>query len=129
VRRIATAAAAVALFLLPAAAAQAADYTIQIHNQSSHNAEILVYQKTPNALQATERIRERIAPDEFFVSDEIAPDSCVLVRVAHEKGNPDARCKDNDTPVALRCDVSPRYSCKVHAGEVKDLVVNLIQPR
>lgn len=119
-----------ALLLLLATAAQAGTtYTIQIHNQSSQPVEIHVYQQKPNTLDAAERIQERVDPDDFFVSDEIKPDSCVAVRVSHDEGDPDARCKDNDTPVDVRCDVSARYLCKVHAGEVKDLVVNVVHPR
>jgi hypothetical protein len=127
VRRLVTAAVA-ALFLLVAGAAQAAEYTIQIHNQSSQPVEILVFQQRPNTFDAAENIQERVDPDDFLVSDGIKPNSCVVVRVAHDKGDPDARCRDNRTPVAVRCDVSPRYSCKLHAGEVKDLTVNVIHP-
>jgi hypothetical protein len=119
---------ALVLLLVPAALA-GTDYTIQIHNQSSLPVDVVVYQRNPNSREAAEKIQQHVDPDDFFVSDEVKRDSCVLVRVAHDKGDPDARCEDNATPVMLRCDVSPRYSCTHHAGEVKDLVVNVLHPR
>jgi hypothetical protein len=128
VRRAAIALLALSI-LLPLAAAQAGtEYTIQIHNQSSQTVDIIVFQK-PLRYDSAGRIRERVAPGDYFVRDGIKANSCVVVRVAHDGGADDARCKDNRTPVNLRCDVSDRYSCKVHAGEVKDLVVNVVHPR
>jgi hypothetical protein len=120
--------AALALLLAPAALA-GTTYTIQIHNQSSQSVDVIVFQQKPNFRDAAEKIQHRVDPDDFFVSDEVKPDSCVLVRIAHDKGDPDARCEDNATSVMLRCDVSRHYSCTHHAGEVKDLVVNVLPPR
>jgi hypothetical protein len=120
--------AALALLLAPAALA-GTSYTIQIHNNSSQTVDVTVFQQKPNFRDADAKILGRVDPDDFFVSDDVKRDSCVLVSVAHDKGDPDARCEDNATPVALRCDVSPRYSCTHHAGEVKDLVVNVLPER
>jgi hypothetical protein len=128
-RGAATATLAAFVLLLAPAALAGTDYTIQIHNQSSHPVEVIVFQRDPNSRDAAEKIQQLVGPDDFFVSDEIKRDSCVLLRVTHDKGDPDARCKDNATPVMVRCDVSPHYSCKLHAGEVKDLVVNVLHPR
>jgi hypothetical protein len=129
VRRVAAAVLASSFLLLATAAQARTEYTIQVHNQSSNPVEVLVFQEKPNLYGRAEKIRERIAPGDYFVRDGIKPNSCVLVRVADDKGDQDARCKENQTPVALRCDVSSRYACKVHAGEVKDLVVNVTHPR
>ena len=128
-RGAATASLAALVLLLAPSALAGTTYTIQIHNQSSHPVEVIVYQQNPNSRDASEKIQHRVGPDDFFVSDDVKRDSCVLVSVAHDKGDPDARCEDNATPVMLRCDVSPRYSCTHHAGEVKDLVVNVLPPR
>jgi hypothetical protein len=117
------------MLLLAGAAQAGTTYTIQIHNQSSEPVVIIVFQERPNRYHHAEKIRHHVAPDDYFVSDDIKPDSCVLVRVSGDEGDDDARCKDDHTPVAVLCDVSPRYSCKVHAGEVKDLVLNVTHPR
>jgi hypothetical protein len=128
-RGVATATLAALVMVLAPAALAGTTYTIQIHNQSSHPVDVIVFQHNPNSRDAAEKIQQRVGPDDFFVSDEVKRDSCVLVRVARDKGDPDARCEDNATPVMLRCDVSPHYSCTHHAGEVKDLVVNVLHPR
>jgi hypothetical protein len=129
VGRAAIAVLASTMLLLAGAAQAGTTYTIQVHNQSSQPVVVIVFQENPNRYEQAEKIRHHVAPDDYFVSDGIKPNSCVVVRVSHDDGDDDARCKDNQTPVALRCDLSPRYSCKVHAGEVKDLVVNVIHPR
>jgi hypothetical protein len=129
VRRVAAALLASSFLLFATAAQAGTEYTIQVHNQSSNPVDVIVFQEKPNLYGRAERIRERVAPGDYFVRDGIKPNSCVLVRISEDKGGQDARCKDNQTPVALRCDVSSRFACKVHAGEVKDLVVNVIHPR
>jgi hypothetical protein len=128
VRRTAIALLVSSSLLLAAAAQAGTEYTIQIHNNSSQTVDVIVFQKDPNYFRRAEKIRHHVAPGDFLVSDGIKPDSCVVIRVAHDNGDDDARCKDNRTPVDLRCDVSDRYLCKVHAGEVKDLVVTVSHP-
>jgi hypothetical protein len=129
VRRAAIAIVASSMLLLAGAAEAGTTYTIQVHNQSSQPVVVIVFQENPNRYDRAEKIRHHVAPDDYFVTGGIKPNSCVVVQVAHDDGDDDARCRDNQTPVALRCDVSPRYHCKVHAGEVKDLVVNVTHPR
>jgi hypothetical protein len=128
-RGVASAALAALVLLLAPAALAGTTYTIQVHNQSSNPVEVVVYQQKPEYRDTTQKIQHRVGSDDFFVSDDVKRDSCVLVRVSHDKGDPDARCQDNATPVMVRCDVSPHYTCTVHAGEVKDLVVNVLHPR
>jgi hypothetical protein len=128
-RGVASAALAALVLLLAPAALAGTSYTIQVHNQSSHPVEVVVYQQKPDYRDTAETIRQHIGSGDYFVSDDVKRDSCVLVRVPHDKGDPDARCEGNGTPVMVRCDVSQHYICTIHAGEVKDLVVSVLHPR
>jgi hypothetical protein len=120
-----------ALALLFTSSAWAPQITLTIRNNSSHDVRIVVFQPNPNSLQRHEvpfRVHHEVDPNESFHASGIRRESCVVVRVARDNGDPNARCQDNHTPLDVRCDVSSQYSCKVHRNEVDDIVVKVGQP-
>jgi hypothetical protein len=133
VRRIAfVALAAVAsLALLFTGAAWAPQIDITIINQTPHDEKFVVFQDRPDSFQPHRlrpRVHHKVDPGESFQAGGIEPESCVLVRVVHDAGDPNANCAGNPTPIDVRCDVSSRYACRVHRGEMKDVVVKVVQP-
>lgn len=109
-------AAFVALPLLFTGMAWAPVRELVVQNNSSQTVTIAIYQ-----------IHQVVTPHRSFHASGIAPESCVLVRVAHDRGAPNAPCRDNPTPLDVRCDVSSHYSCVVHEDKRKDVVVQIVQ--
>lgn len=119
-----------ALPLLFTGMAWAPSITIVLVNNTSRDAEFAVFQARPSSFQRhrlVSTLHHEVIPHGSFHASGIEPESCVFVRVAHDRGHPNASCRDNPTPLDVRCDVSSHYSCLVHRGERRDVVVEIVQ--
>ena len=112
-----------------AGAAWAPTITLVVHNESSQDVRIVVFQAPPSGIQRhglPSTLRHEVIPHGSFHATGIEPESCVLVRVAHDSGVANTTCRDNATPLDVRCDVSSHYACAVHRGQGMDVVVKLL---
>lgn len=120
-----------ALALLFTGVAWAPTISLEIRNQTSHDVEIVVFQPPPSSLRGhrlLSTLHHEVIPHRSFHDSGIEPESCVLVRVAHDREDSNAPCRNNPTPLDVRCDVPSHYACVVHRGEGQEVVVKIDQP-
>ncbi len=116
--------------LLFTGTAWAPSISLTLVNQSSSDVEFAIFQAPPSSDQSHRLLstpHHEILPHTSFHDTGIEPESCVLVRVAHDRGDSNAFCRDNRTRLDVRCDVSSHYYCVVHQGEGDHVVVKIDQ--
>lgn len=106
--------------------------SITVVNESRYPADVVIFPPPPPLPSSFQHYRllstldHKINPHRSFHASRIERESCVLLRVAHDRGDRNAPCRDNHTPLDVRCDVSSHYSCEVHRGGGEDVVVKLV---
>jgi hypothetical protein len=133
VRRIATAVliVCVATGLLLIGTAWGGAYDLTLVNKTPSDVKIEVFQPKPDSFRHYDlrSVHHQVDPNSSFHAGDLGRGTCVLVRVVNDSADANAKCEGNPTPLDLRCDVPPQYSCEVHSGEIKDaVVIKIVQP-